>query len=110
MNNILIVTAVGFIVLTVVFFWLLLKSRFIPRLISGFGIFASCLVTVLGFANLIVPRYSALLASGWFPILIAEVATGLWLLWRDADFDGLISLIVRSDLAPGRSAVSTSER
>lgn len=75
-------TVIFFSVGSILFFWLLLKSRFIPRLLSGFGIFASCLVTVLGFINLIVPRYSALLAPGWFPILIAEVATGLWLLIR----------------------------
>src|SRR5207248_9679402 len=70
---------------TTLFRSLLLRSRMIPRALSGLGIFASVLVTLLGFANLIVPRYSGTLSPGWIAILMAEVLTGLWLLIRGVD-------------------------
>ena len=74
------ITVIFFSVGSIIFFALLFKSRFIPRVLSAFGILASLLVMALGFSNLIVPQYAAVLAQGWMPILIAEVTTGLWLL------------------------------
>ncbi|MBV9570873.1 MAG: DUF4386 domain-containing protein [Alphaproteobacteria bacterium] len=78
-------TVIFFSVGSILFFYLFLKSRLIPRLISGFGIFASILVTLLGFSNLVVPRYSEALSPGWIAILVAEVAAGLWLLIKGVD-------------------------
>lgn len=76
------VTVIFFSLGSVIFFVLLYRSRFIPRLLSGFGVLASVLVTALGFVNLVVPKLAPMLAPGWMPILAAEVATGLWLLVR----------------------------
>ena len=68
---------------SILFFYLLLKSRFIPRILSVLGVLASGCVTIVGFANLIVPARAAALSFGWewAPIFAAEIATGLWLLF-----------------------------
>ena len=62
------------------FFILFVTSRAIPRLLSVFGVLASLVVPVMGFAGLVVPESSAAFQVGWYPILVAEVTTGLWLL------------------------------
>jgi hypothetical protein len=75
------VSAIFFSLGSTLFFYVLLKSRYIPRLLSTWGVFASLVYTVFWFVSLILPQYSAkatLYAS--LPILIAELSTGLWLL------------------------------
>ncbi len=62
---------------SVLFFVLLFRSRFIPRLLSGFGVLASFAMMAVAFANLVVPRYAAVLAPGGIAILAAEVIAGL---------------------------------
>jgi hypothetical protein len=89
-------TVIFFSAGSVLFFYLFLRSRMIPRVLSGFGIFASVLVTVLGFANLIVPKYSGALSPGWLAILVAEVLTGLWLLIRGVNVEYSNSREVRA--------------
>lgn len=71
---------------SILFFYLMLTSRFIPRVLSIFGISASALVTVVSFTNLIDPH----VFSGnlwWTPMFIAEIATGLWLTVKRIDLD-----------------------
>jgi hypothetical protein len=65
---------------SILFFYLFFKSRYIPRMLSVFGVFASVVVTVMCFASLIFPEHAATLQYGWAPMAIAEVATGLWLM------------------------------
>lgn len=62
------------------FFYLFLKSRYLPRLLSAFGLLASVIVPVMALGNLIAPENAALFQNGWYPIFVAEVITGLWLL------------------------------
>ena len=62
------------------FFYLFFKSRYISRLLSAFGVFASVVVTVICFAGLIFPVYASTLQYGWAPMAIAEVVTGFWLM------------------------------
>jgi len=71
---------------SMLFFYLLLTSRFMPRALSMFGIFASVSATVVGLINLIDPDMSP---GGvwWTPMFIAEIATGLWLLVKGIDLD-----------------------
>ena len=66
-------------------FYLLLKSRFSPRLLAWLGIVASALVVLMSFVSLIVPGQAAALEFAWAPIFIAEILAGLWLLVRGAD-------------------------
>ncbi len=63
-----------------VFFYLLIKSRYIPKILAVWGLFASVVVLVIGFANLIVPDQAGVLERGWLTMFIAEISTGLWLL------------------------------
>lgn len=80
------IAAIFFSVGSAIYFYLLFRSRFLPRPWCGFCICASLVVTGFGFAHVIAPE----LVSGfgiweWTPGLIAEVGTGLWLLVRGAD-------------------------
>lgn len=71
---------------SILFFYLLFTSRFIPRALSAFGLFASVSVTAVSLANLIQPE----LLSGnlwWTPMFIAEIMTGLWLIVKGIDLD-----------------------
>jgi hypothetical protein len=77
------VSAIFFCVGSTIFFYLFLKSKYIPRVLSAWGIFASLVYAVVWFVSLILPQYSATaVAYGSLPILIAELSTGLWLLIR----------------------------
>jgi hypothetical protein len=65
---------------SILFSYLFFKSRYIPRMLSAFDVFASVVVTVMCFGSLIFPEYSATLQYGWTPMAIAEVTTGFWLM------------------------------
>ncbi len=81
---------ISFVFLSVgsaIFFYLLYKSRFIPRLLSGFGLLSLVLFAMLGFAHLLVPDQApALVIPSMAPMFITEVGIGLWLLIKGADF------------------------
>jgi len=79
-GNMFHIVTVFFGVGSTLFFILFVNSRAIPRALSVFGLLASLIVPVLGFAGLIVPDSATTLASAWYPIMVAELATGLWLL------------------------------
>jgi Domain of unknown function (DUF4386) len=75
------VSAISFCFGSAIFFYLLLKSRYIPWILSAWGVFASLLYLTFWFGSLIVPKYSATTAVyGSLPILIAELSTAFWLL------------------------------
>lgn len=63
-----------------IFFYLLLKSRFIPRAISVFGVVA----TVFSFADAVVrlgaPALAGYLSYSGAALLLAETVTSVWLL------------------------------
>ena len=64
-----------------IFFYVFLKSGYIPRLMSLWGVFSSVLYAAAWVFGLIVPEGpAAVMAVASVPILIAEVSTGLWLL------------------------------
>ncbi len=71
---------------SILFFYLLLKSRFIPRALAAFGLVASVIVTLMSFASLIVPEGAAAMQLLFAPIFVAEIVAGLWLMIRGADF------------------------
>ena len=74
------IAAIFFSIGSILFFYVFLKSRYIPRKLSAFGVFASVIVTITCFACLIFPEHSAGLQYGWAPMAIAEVTTGIWLI------------------------------
>jgi hypothetical protein len=65
---------------SVLFFWIFVTSRAIPRVLSVFGLLASLIVPVLALTGLILPETAKLLQPGWYPIMVAELTTGAWLL------------------------------
>src|SRR5438552_8471367 len=75
------ISAIFFSIGSILFFYLFFKSRYIPKILSAFGVFASVVVTVICFAGLIFPEYAATLHYGWASMAIAEVTTGFWLMF-----------------------------
>jgi hypothetical protein len=75
------VSAIFFSMGSTIFFYLFLRSKCIPRVVSAWGVFASLVYAAYWFASLILPRESsAATVYASLPILIAELSTGLWLL------------------------------
>src|SRR5256712_2318391 len=76
-------SVIFFSVGSAIFFYLFLRSAYIPRILAAGGLVASlfCLITFV--AGLVVAQSSELLFTiGGLPIGIAEIVTGLWLLIR----------------------------
>jgi len=69
-----------FAVGSTIFFSLFLKSRSIPRLLAGWGLFASLLAMSACLAHLVRPSFSSMNLYAWVPMLLTETSTGLWLL------------------------------
>jgi hypothetical protein len=74
------IAAIFFSLGSVLFFYLFFRSRYIPRILSAFGVFASVIVTIMCFGSLIFSEHAATLQYGWAPMAIAEVTTGIWLM------------------------------
>ena len=75
------VAAIFFCVGSTIFFYVFLKTRYIPRILSAWGVFASVLYLAIWFTGLVAPGIPGLVqVLGSLPILIAEISTGLWLL------------------------------
>lgn len=66
------------------FYRVFMRSPYLPRALSAFGMAASALTFVMAIAGLVMPEWSNTIQVGWIPIFIAEIATGIWLLVRGA--------------------------
>ena len=75
------VGALCFSIGSVIFFYLFFKSKYIPEWLSVLGIFASVMVTIICLGTLLFPEYRKTLNYGWAPMAIAEIVTGLWLMF-----------------------------
>jgi len=65
------------------FCYLLLKSKFIPRLLAGFGILSFALILVQSLLFILAPEYATLPINQivfWAPSGLFEIVIGLWLL------------------------------
>jgi Domain of unknown function (DUF4386) len=77
------ISVVFFSVGSSIFFYLFLKSGYIPRFLALWGMLGSLLCLTVFVGNLLLPQSSdALLGIGGLPIGIAEPVLGLWLLIR----------------------------
>jgi hypothetical protein len=63
-----------------IFFYLFLKSTYIPKVLSVLGLVGSVLFAIVSFGCLIWPEHAAMLQPGWIPMAVAEISVGLWLL------------------------------
>lgn len=74
------ITTMFFAFGSTLFFWLFLQTRYIPRALSAFGVFASLVTLLTSLAGLTFPEHANLIQVGWIPIFISEISTGIWLL------------------------------
>lgn len=74
------ISAIFFSIGSILFFYLFFKSRYIPKILSAFGVFASVVVSIMCFGTLIFPEHAGTLQYGWAPMAIAEVVAGVWLM------------------------------
>ena len=65
-----------------VFFYLFVKSGYIPRALAWLGLVASVLAFAACLTHLFRPAFPAMTMYAWTPMLLAETSTGLWLLLR----------------------------
>jgi hypothetical protein len=75
----------GFIPLglgSAVFAWLLWRSRYVPRWLSGWGIFASLLLASYALGVVAHPNVRDYFYIGMVPMFVYEVGLGLWLLFK----------------------------
>jgi Domain of unknown function (DUF4386) len=63
-----------------IFFALFLRSRYLPRALAGFGVFASIVLVAVPLGSFVYPQYRATLKALLLTSLLAEIATALWLL------------------------------
>ncbi len=77
------ISVIFFSVGSTIFFYLFLKSAYIPRFLALWGVLGSLFCFAAFVGNLLLPQSSdALLGIGGLPIGIAEPVLGLWLLIR----------------------------
>lgn len=76
------VAAIFFSIGSILFFYLFFNSTYIPKVLSGFGLFGSVLVPIVCFGSLVSPQHAGMLALGWLPIGLAEILVGFWLLFK----------------------------
>jgi len=77
------VSVVCFSIGSAIFFYLFLRSAYIPRALALWGLLGSLLCTIAFSGSLLAPQSSDLLRGiGALPIGIAEPVVGLWLLFR----------------------------
>jgi hypothetical protein len=63
---------------------LVIKSRFLPRILGAWLILNGFAYVVISFTGLLVPQYHAMVYNIAFPILFGEMAIALWLLIKGA--------------------------
>ena len=74
------VAAITFSLGSTLFFLVLLRSAYIPRILSAWGVFASMLYLAVELLSLILPQAAIVVTVATLPVLIAEIMTGGWLL------------------------------
>jgi len=68
---------------SIVFFYLFFKSKYIPRILSAFGIFSFLLALIGSLVSILLPS-NALMVFG-APAALFEIVIGLWLLIKGVD-------------------------
>jgi len=79
---------VGFVLVGLgssVFAYLLLKSRYVPRVLAAWGIFSSLLLAAYAITFIVNPPLVSIWIPWMIPMGIYEVGLGFWLLIKGAD-------------------------
>jgi hypothetical protein len=73
-----------------IFNYLLLESKYIPKVMAAWGIFSSLLLLLSQFTIIIFPDLEkTIIPAAFAPIIIDEIALGLWLLIKGASISKL---------------------
>ncbi|HEV8383986.1 MAG TPA: DUF4386 domain-containing protein [Candidatus Acidoferrales bacterium] len=65
------------------FAYLWFKSRYIPRWLAAWGIFASLVVAIVTLVMMVFPGLAPVVTPAYYaPIALFEITLGLWLLWK----------------------------
>ncbi len=72
---------------TIVFGYLLYKSRFVPRILAAFGIASFVLMLVGSLSNILFPQYAEWAEMGYGPGALFEIVIGLWLLVKGVNVE-----------------------
>lgn len=86
---------IGFILLglgSAVFAYLLLKSRYVPRLLAALGIFGSALLALTSFVVILSPALRPYQLPLMIPMGIYEVTLGAWLLFKGANLKSPVAV------------------
>jgi Domain of unknown function (DUF4386) len=74
--------ALIFTIGSTLFFFIFVRSASIPRVLGWLGLMASIIAFASCSTHLILPNFPALSPVPWIPMLLAELSTGIWLLFR----------------------------
>jgi hypothetical protein len=74
--------ALIFTIGSTLFFFVFVRSASIPRALGWLGLSASIIAFAACATHLVRPNFPALSAVPWTPMLLAELSTGSWLLFR----------------------------
>lgn len=70
-----------------IFNYLFFKSRYIPKVLASWGIFSSVLLLISQFVIIVFPAAEKIIIPAcYLPIVLDEVALGLWLLFKGVNF------------------------
>lgn len=70
-----------------IFNYLFFKSRYIPKVLASWGIFSSALLLISQFVIIVFPAAEKIIIPAcYLPIVLDEVALGLWLLFKGVNF------------------------
>lgn len=77
--------------------YLWFKSRYIPRALAAFGVISSAWCVFCAFAFIVFPHFNATVNASWFdmPLVLFEIALGLWLLFKGLSPAGLVDAALR---------------
>lgn len=78
----------------VVFSYLFLKSKYIPRVLAGFGIFSYALVFIFALASMLFPNLAVMLLA--VPSILFELIIGLWLLFKGLNRSAVSSIATKT--------------
>ena len=84
-NNTTAFSAFVFTIGSTIFFYLFVKSGYIPRVLAWWGVFASVVAMAACLVHLLRPSIPAMTMYPWIPMLLAETSTGLWLLIKSVN-------------------------
>ena len=77
---------------SMIFFYLLFKSKLVPKILAGFGFISYTLIFFYDSMTILLPNYSNILVIqmiAWGPSIIFELIIGFWLLIKGISVESI---------------------